>query len=102
MTRSTIVPALVAALLAAPAAFSGDSCPHGHGKDGPPRGAKLFKKMDADGDGQVTRAEFLAAHEKHFDRLDADGDGILTHDELKAARHHKHGKKDAPEDTDAE
>lgn len=52
----------------------------GHMKDG------RMKKADADGDGQVTFAEFEAAQTariaEQFARMDKDEDGILTADEL--------------------
>jgi Ca2+-binding EF-hand superfamily protein len=52
----------------------------------------LLAKLDADGDGAISRAEaeghFLA---KKFDRLDTDGDGTLSADELAAMK--KHGRK---------
>lgn len=69
----------------------------GLGKNVPPEVA--FKKMDADGDGKVTKDEFKrlfeqaakgklgdkggAVGDRIFDRLDADRDGKLTLDEYK-------------------
>lgn len=57
-----------------------------------PDPAKLFQKLDADGDGKVTLAEFTAkrpddkkaAAEKQFKRKDKDGDGSLTLEEFTA------------------
>lgn len=43
-------------------------------------------RMDADGDGLITSAEFSARAAARFDRLDANGDGIVTPEERKAAR----------------
>jgi len=40
--------------------------------------------MDADGDGKVTKEEFMKAHEAMFAKKDADGNGVLEGDELKA------------------
>lgn len=45
----------------------------------------LFASADVDGDGAVTRAEFLAARDARFDRLDRDRDKRLTPSELAAA-----------------
>ncbi|MBU1213316.1 MAG: hypothetical protein KJ587_18930 [Alphaproteobacteria bacterium] len=48
-------------------------------------GRKSFRKlrgMDADGNGEVTKAEFLAPKEKRFGELDGDADGKLTETEL--------------------
>ena len=47
-----------------------------------------FAALDSDGDGAVSKDEFLAAQrlqaedraERMFDRLDADGDGVLSRD----------------------
>jgi len=60
-----------------------------------------FKKMDKDGNGKLTREEFVGKKkdeakekaEKRFDRADKDKDGSLTLEELKAARQKKGGKK---------
>ncbi|MFD1788731.1 EF-hand domain-containing protein [Sphingomonas floccifaciens] len=43
-------------------------------------------KADANGDGQITRAEFLARAEASFARQDTNRDGILTHDERRAGK----------------
>jgi Ca2+-binding EF-hand superfamily protein len=51
------------------------------------RGAAFFQKADADGDGAVSRKEWLAAgrREKGFERIDADHSGTITPAELEAA-----------------
>ena len=46
--------------------------------------ASWIKTMDADGDGRVSREEFLKGCEKYFDKLDSDKDHKLTRDELMA------------------
>ncbi|RJQ55885.1 MAG: hypothetical protein C4526_02610 [Nitrospiraceae bacterium] len=44
----------------------------------------LFRQMDADGDGRVSREEFTRDMQKDaFDRLDINNDGILTPEEWK-------------------
>ncbi len=50
----------------------------GHGK------RASFETLDADGDGQLTRAEMQAHMKARFDAADSDGDGILTRDEIEA------------------
>ncbi len=45
--------------------------------------AKMFKRLDKDGDGKLSLAEFAAPLEKMFDRLDRSHDGVLTADEMK-------------------
>ena len=49
---------------------------HGGGKD-------KMKMMDTDGDGAVSKEEFMSHKEQRFLKKDANGDGVLTEDELK-------------------
>lgn len=68
-----------------------------------------MKKADADADGQVTLAEFEAAHSariaEHFARMDKNADGVLSEDEMQRPprgdrdkRHGgKHSKRMSPE-----
>jgi Ca2+-binding EF-hand superfamily protein len=37
-----------------------------------------IEAMDTDGDGAISREEYLANAERHFERLDLDGDGYVT------------------------
>lgn len=46
---------------------------------------------DKDGDGVVSRAEFMAKAGERFDKLDADGDGVLTEEEMKAGAKRRGG-----------
>jgi hypothetical protein len=43
----------------------------------PPHGGML-QETDADGDGKVSRAEFLSKAEDRFNKADANGDGFIT------------------------
>ena len=43
-------------------------------------------KYDANGDGVISKAEFLAQAEKRFAQRDIDGNGEISRDEMKAAR----------------
>lgn len=61
-----------------PAVFADDH----EGKKGP--GAGHFEEVDTDGDGKISKAEFLASQEKHFVEIDADGDGYVTKEEKQA------------------
>ncbi len=46
----------------------------------PDRGPIWFRKMDRNGDGDVSRSEWLGTQDE-FDRIDADKDGIISLDE---------------------
>jgi Ca2+-binding EF-hand superfamily protein len=44
--------------------------------------AELFASADANGDGVVTRAEFLAARATAFSKYDRNGDGFIDDDDV--------------------
>ena len=44
-----------------------------------------MKMMDTDGDGKVTKDEFMQGHETMFGKMDANGDGVIDADEQSAA-----------------
>ncbi len=44
---------------------------------------KMFQRLDKDGDGRLSIAEFAASPLKLFARLDRDHDGVITADEMK-------------------
>lgn len=55
-------------------------------------GGRHMKRLDADSDGKVSRAEAIAGATTAFDRADADKDGFVTPEEMRAARQgHRHG-----------
>jgi Ca2+-binding EF-hand superfamily protein len=43
---------------------------------------QYLQSMDTDGDGRVSRAEYIAYMDRGFDRLDTDHNGVLEGDEL--------------------
>ncbi|MEM6780524.1 MAG: hypothetical protein AAF569_01525 [Pseudomonadota bacterium] len=47
---------------------------------------KMFEKHDADGDGVISKVEFLNHAEERFDKMDADGNGSVSQEEGKEAR----------------
>jgi hypothetical protein len=69
--------------------------------------SNMMKEIDADGDGSVSKAEFLAFHEKRFGEMDTNSDGKISKEEHEAKkaewkakmkeRRAKHAKKDAVE-----
>jgi len=48
--------------------------------------AHIVQRLDTNGDGAVSRDEYLAAAKKRFSRLDKNGDGFIDADELPAHR----------------
>ncbi len=54
-----------------------------------------IKKMDTDGDGSVSKEEFMSHAEKKFSRKDKNDDGVLGADEMKHRKHHGEGKSDS-------
>jgi Ca2+-binding EF-hand superfamily protein len=49
----------------------------------PQRGPEWFRKMDRNGDGDVSRREFLGTDEQ-FKEIDTDGDGLISVEEAEA------------------
>lgn len=49
-----------------------------------------MQRMDANGDGKVTKEEFMQGHETMFDEMDGNGDGVIDAGERQG--HRKHGK----------
>lgn len=80
MKRTLIVGGLAALTLAAGGAALAQD---------PPRAAR----GDQDGDGRLSRAEFVDGHAQRLARLDADGDGSVTADERKAAHDARRGER---------
>lgn len=50
--------------------------------------AGKMKKMDTDGDGRISQAEYTAGKQHKFDKLDTNNDGVVSADE-KAAKSDK-------------
>jgi Ca2+-binding EF-hand superfamily protein len=51
-------------------------------QDAPRTPRDYLQRMDTDGDGRVSRAEYIAYMMRGFDRMDADHNGVLEGDEL--------------------
>ncbi|WP_294049430.1 hypothetical protein [Sphingomonas sp.] len=81
-----LVSATLAGVLVTVAAGGIASASMGHGRNGD---LGRFASADTDGDGTITRAEWIAAANARFDKLDVKKDGKLTPDEL-PARHGWH------------
>jgi fatty-acid desaturase len=52
----------------------------------PPMAGKTFAQMDADGDGGVSRDEWMSHHAEAFSKIDKDGDGMIRRQEMKFRR----------------
>ena len=96
-----LVSATLAGVLVTVAAGGIASASMGHARNG---AGGQFGRADADGDGTITRAEWIAAATARFDKLDVNKDGKLTPDEM-PPRHGRHhggcaldGDGDAPSD----
>jgi Ca2+-binding EF-hand superfamily protein len=69
------------------------------------RGDRMFQRLDADADGQVTLAEVTARKTEMFTTADANADGLLDAAEREAMREAVHRRMTAdglPGDTDAD
>lgn len=60
-----------------------------------PRAGAARERMDADGDGRISRAEFLGRELRMFDRLDANGDDAVSPEEIEAARESRSARRGA-------
>lgn len=56
------------------------------GQPGPGGREEFFKRMDANGDGKVSKDEAQGPLKERFDQLDGNKDGFVTPEELRAAR----------------
>lgn len=58
----------------------------------PPHGGPMMR-ADADGDGKVSRAEFIAQADGRFLQMDTDKDGTVSRSEMKAFRQAMHDRR---------
>jgi hypothetical protein len=68
-------------------------CEH-HGRGHGHAGGHMLKKMDANNDGSISRAEFNTATQAHFTRMDQNNDGVITAAELQSAREAHRGHRE--------
>jgi Ca2+-binding EF-hand superfamily protein len=90
-TKTLMIAALVAsvatATLAAKTVFA-----EGGGHDGK-RSEMMEKRMkaaDTNGDGTISKAEFVKQAEERFEKIDANNDGGITKEEMEAMREKFH------------
>jgi len=76
------------------AAFVAMSVPMS-GIAGDHKGGRYMKMVDTNSDGQISAQEHADAAAKRFARMDADGNGFVTKEEMKAMhKKYKEHKKD--------
>lgn len=102
MTRSAFVAASNGAPSMSLSQFAAEQAAHFRATN-----AKGFKRLDGNGDGKLTLAEFAEPSEKMFDRLDRNRDGIITSDETRPRFHgrgqggrDRGGERDDPSGSD--
>lgn len=71
-------------LVAAAEQGSESRCGAGPGPGGGPKGCKMMMRMDADGNGEVSREEFMKGHEAMFETIDSNSDGVIDAGERNA------------------
>lgn len=89
MKNKMLLLASAAVLMSFPA-FAEDMSGKGDDK-GMHKGFK-FEAMDTNGDGLVSKDEFMAEHMKRFEAMDSNHDGGVSKDEIEAYRQAKHEK----------
>ena len=57
------------------------------------RAAKMWQRLDVNGDGTLDQADRSARMAKRFERIDANGDGEVTQAEMQAAREARQAKR---------
>ncbi len=85
--RKVLMFSVLAVLFLGGATFASADCGEcGKKADCPRKSAKIdrmFEKKDANSDGVISKAEFVAHAEKKFAKMDADGNGSITKEEAK-------------------
>lgn len=82
MTAAAALAMTVSAMAQEPGEKAADAAPE-FGKD---KVEMMMQKADTNGDGMISKEEFMAKHEKRFTEIDTSGDGQLSKDEMQAHR----------------
>lgn len=62
-------------------------------RGGPDGGPDGHRRADANGDGRVSREEFMSVEHRWFERLDTDENGAITPEELDAAAERRENRR---------
>lgn len=70
--------AVMALVFSASQALAADTATDRRGDGTGRRHTDMMQRMDKDGDGKVSKAEFVAGAEERFTKMDTNSDGFLT------------------------
>jgi len=83
MRRIPMILAVAALVAVASPSFAEEAQSGGRtGRMGGHHPGQMLQQLDKDGNGSVSKAEFLAGAEERFARMDKNGDGVLTKDDM--------------------
>lgn len=91
MMKKLMIMVTAFTFMASPMVFAGDAVDL-QAKPQQSRGGKMFKNADKNGDGVVSKKEFLASLETRFEKIDTDNNGEISHEEARAHAKKMHGK----------
>ncbi len=94
LTSSALVAALLVVPFAAFAQSNDMATPAPAASTHPSAFAHMLKKMDTDGDGKISSAEFQAAASARFDAIDTTHSGSITNEQLANAEHGKRAERE--------
>jgi len=82
--KKLLFAAALAGTMLGSAAFAGQAAPTDQAAPTGPagHGRGMMMRADTNGDGMISRAEFMAQAEARFARMDKNGDGVISADEL--------------------
>jgi hypothetical protein len=101
--KKTLAAALLGASLLAGSAYAAQQAPApAPAPHNRPMGGDMLAKADANGDGAVTKAEFLADIDARFAKLDVNKDGKISKEERPGGGEGRGGRRMSRGDTDGD
>lgn len=92
IVKSAVLTAMVTLFFSAN--VSAQQSQGGQGQKEPPSVDEIFKQMDKDEDGKLSKKEIKGPIKNDFDKIDADEDGYITKEELEKAPKPKGRKRE--------